>query len=436
MKHLATSFAATGAIQLANLASGILAARLLLPEGRGELAAIVLWPALIAGLGGLSLNSAAAFFSARERERVREIFAVATALSAVVAPAVTLLGFAILPLVYAGYPEEVRGLARLYLAFVALNVFGLSYLSILQGRLVIGAFNALRTILPVANVALILGAMALGEARVGAFVAASLGANAIVLVLAAALLVRAGWTGCRGSVALLQSMLRYALSVHAGYLVTVASQRLDQAFIALILSPADLGFYVVALAAGGVGNLAAGTMDMLAFPKVAAAAPAARPVVLGRYLRATTALAVLAALSLVPLLPWLIELFFGRTFLPSAPAARVIAVSTIPFAFKTVLHGGLRAYDRPFLVAKVETLVLAVFAAALALLLPRFGILGAAWAVLSANLAGCTLLTALVRRELGLSPAALLAPTDDDWRRLRGWRAACGAAVGGGSPTR
>ncbi|MCH9050401.1 MAG: hypothetical protein IIA72_04890 [Proteobacteria bacterium] len=38
MKDLFVSFIATGAIQLSNLASGILAARLLGPEGRGELA--------------------------------------------------------------------------------------------------------------------------------------------------------------------------------------------------------------------------------------------------------------------------------------------------------------------------------------------------------------------------------------------------------------
>ena len=44
MKDLFVSFIATGAIQLSNLASGILAARLLGPEGRGELAVVILWP--------------------------------------------------------------------------------------------------------------------------------------------------------------------------------------------------------------------------------------------------------------------------------------------------------------------------------------------------------------------------------------------------------
>ena len=38
------------------ITTGILAARMLLPEGRGALAAIILWPHIIVGLGILGLN--------------------------------------------------------------------------------------------------------------------------------------------------------------------------------------------------------------------------------------------------------------------------------------------------------------------------------------------------------------------------------------------
>ena len=38
MRDISVSIVATGVIQVANVATGILAARLLLPEGRGELA--------------------------------------------------------------------------------------------------------------------------------------------------------------------------------------------------------------------------------------------------------------------------------------------------------------------------------------------------------------------------------------------------------------
>lgn len=38
MRHILTSFLSSGAVQIANVITGIVAARFLLPEGRGELA--------------------------------------------------------------------------------------------------------------------------------------------------------------------------------------------------------------------------------------------------------------------------------------------------------------------------------------------------------------------------------------------------------------
>ena len=51
MKDVSVSFFTTGIVQVVNIATGLLAAWWLLPEGRGELAAIILWPGLIAELG-------------------------------------------------------------------------------------------------------------------------------------------------------------------------------------------------------------------------------------------------------------------------------------------------------------------------------------------------------------------------------------------------
>ena len=47
MKDISVSFLTTAYIQALNIVTGLLAARLLLPEGRGELAALMLWPGLV-----------------------------------------------------------------------------------------------------------------------------------------------------------------------------------------------------------------------------------------------------------------------------------------------------------------------------------------------------------------------------------------------------
>ena len=422
MKNFVTPFAATAIVQLANLASGVLAARFLLPEGRGELAAVILLPALVVSLGGISVNVAAAFFAARERDRTGEVFAASTILATGLSAVLVVIGLAIVPLAYRHYSPEVRDLTRFYLAFVPINLIGMCYMAILQGRLNVTLFNALRALMPVAYVGLILlAALWMKRADVAGFTAAFLGASAIVTASAAAIMALSGWVRLRAPFSLIRSMLRYGAGVHAGYVIAIAGQKLDQLLIALWLAPSELGLYAVALAAGGVVNLVGSTIDLIVFPKVAAAGDSAtRAVTLGRYSRAATSLAALAAVVLVPFLPWLIELFFGHAFRQASEAARILALGAIPFALKVTLYAGLRGAGLPLSVARVEAVSLAALAAALTVLLPRFAIAGAAWSVVIANMLGCALAAAKIRREFGIGPASLLVPTNDDWRRLGG----------------
>jgi O-antigen/teichoic acid export membrane protein len=420
MRHLMASFAGTAAIQLANLASGILTARLLLPEGRGQLAAIMLWPGLIAAVGGLSLNTAAAYAAARDDVRPGAIFATVTALAATLAVALVLIGLGAIPFAYAGQAPIVFSLAALALAFIPLNLFGLSWMAILQGRLAMGAFNVLRALMPLGYVAFILVALAAGRADLTGFVLAFLAANTLVAVGAVGALARAGCVGVSASRAVAAELLRYAASSHLGYAITVLAQRLDQALIALFLPAQDLGLYVVALASGGAAMLIGGTMELVAFPKSAAERDeAGRAAVVARYVRATIALAALAAIVLIPLLPWLIELLFGRAFAPAAEPARILALAALPGSAKAVLNAGLRGAGRPFDVARTESVVLVALGISMVVLLPRAGVSGAAWAVVIAQAAGALAAAVWARGALRLPWRALLVPDAGDLDRLR-----------------
>ncbi len=410
MKDLASSFAAAAAVQLANVASGILAARLLLPEGRGELAAVMLWPMLIAALGGFSINAGAGYLVAGEKRDPGETFAAATAAAVALVPFLLAVGLAVIPWAYRDYAPQIGALARLYLAFIPLNLLTLCYLGILQGRLEFGMLNLLRALQPVLYVAFVGVALAAGHASVGGFVAASLAANALLLVLAETGLARRGWVRWRIKRPILHALARYSATVHVGAVIAVGGQRLDQALVALMLPAVDLGLYAVALSSGGLIAILVGAMELLAFPKVAAADPAARAEVLGRYVRLTVALAVVAAAVLVPLLPWLIRLLFGTPFAPSAAPARIVAVAMVFHAVRATLGAGLRGTNRALIVGGVEGAALVALAAGLAVLLPRYGIVGGAWAVVGANLFAGVLLIGAVQRTLGIGFVRLMTP--------------------------
>src|SRR6266851_4167131 len=77
----AVSLVASGLVQLLNVVSGIVIARSLGPAGRGELAAVLLWPALLASLSGLGTTDAITYLTARRPERTRDVAATGLLLS-------------------------------------------------------------------------------------------------------------------------------------------------------------------------------------------------------------------------------------------------------------------------------------------------------------------------------------------------------------------
>ena len=58
-----------------NTATGIITARMLQPEGRGELAALILWPVFLANAMTLGVPSSLVYNLRREPERASQFFA-------------------------------------------------------------------------------------------------------------------------------------------------------------------------------------------------------------------------------------------------------------------------------------------------------------------------------------------------------------------------
>src|SRR5215472_12860634 len=99
----AISLVASGAMQLLNVVSGVVIARSLGPAGRGELAAVLLWPALLAYLSGLGGADAITYLASRQPDRARDIGATGFVLALLQGAAVVGAGYVVLPAVLGHY---------------------------------------------------------------------------------------------------------------------------------------------------------------------------------------------------------------------------------------------------------------------------------------------------------------------------------------------
>ena len=116
------------------LVTGILAARLLGPQGRGELAAIQTWPTNFAYLGMLGVADATVYFTAREPRQAGKYLSSATVLTLLLALPTGALAYTLMPLLLAAQSAQVIHAARRYILLIPLMALVTAPFSALRGR--------------------------------------------------------------------------------------------------------------------------------------------------------------------------------------------------------------------------------------------------------------------------------------------------------------
>jgi len=371
--------------------TGVLLARLLGPGGRGELAAIQLWPSQIATLAMLGLDSAVVFFAGRHPDRAGRYLSSSIALILLAGGAFVLGGWLGMPVLLRSQTPEVVLAAQLFLPgiLVAYALGGMPQ----QMLRAVGAWrmwNVMRLAAPMSWLVCLLAAsvMPMWAAPVTlsrGYVLASFVTIAPVIVV-----VGRSLHGRSAAVdrALFRPLLSYGLPCMLTILPQVMNLRLDQLMMATFLAPGDLGLYVVAVAWSGAATPLLGAVGPVLFPNLASVRdPGKRRALVGR---TVVSFGVAnAALSILVLLvtPVAVPLLFGVAFGPAVLPAAILVVASMFSALSSLLEDVLRGLGRPRTILGGEVAGLAVTVVLLGLLLPQLGIVGAAIASLGSYLA-------------------------------------------------
>jgi O-antigen/teichoic acid export membrane protein len=417
MKDIFTSYVGYGILTVANLLLGVMTARLLLPVGRGELGQVMLWPTLIGALGAFSIPDALVYFTAHRRAEPREVYASSCAIAFLMSLLLCAIALAILPRLLADLPPEARFAGYICVLYIPLGYLSTYSVGMLLGLMRYSEWNLLRVLLSVFNVAfaglisLVFGASVLG------FVVAILLANLSVTLLGAVLLARQGSFSLRPRLALMGSMLFYGALIHPSDLLALGNQRIDQILITQWLPAADYGHYLVAMAVWSAAAGLVALLGQLAFPKVAAEIESADKIrALSRYMRLATVLGLLGTISLAILAPILVRIVFGAAFALSAPVLQILGIGLAPYACRALLAQGFKALRRPKPIIIAEASVFAADLIGLAILIPRFGIVGAAAMFVLGQAFGCAVLALTLKASFGIGLRPLFVATAGDVR--------------------
>lgn len=242
------------------------------------------------------------------------------------------------------------------------------------------------------------------------------GVASVLAYLVAARLIAAG-----PPTAAVASIWRFARMAYVANILQFLSYRLDVFLLGYFRSLRDVGLYALAVALMQLSWLASGAIASVVFAR-AAQADEVRRVSAERaalFTRIAMVTGGLGAAALVLAAPFVLEWVYGTQFAPSAIPMAILLPGIVAFSATNVMAGYLAGIGRPDLnavvsgVGVIPTLVLDV------LLIPPFGILGAAVATTVSYSVATIAMAWLFKRATGYGLRVTLVPrlADAYWLR-------------------
>jgi O-antigen/teichoic acid export membrane protein len=375
-------FLANGLLLLLNVVTGVITARALGPEGRGEVAALVAVPTFVCFLAPLGLSSALVFESKSGRSTADAISATALLLAIVLGIVAALLAAIGTPLVLAAHQPSLVTTAVWLSAFALSGMLASLGMAALQGSEQFGACNVVRMTQPVLTLLLLT-----------LFIAGP----GLTPLQAALIIFCAGFPGLIWNLWLIRpkaqvplqalrdafgNLYRYALRASSGELLSGLAGQLDKVVVVALYAPREVGLFTVAMSLSRILLVAPQAATQVLLARTAGRTADEVIITVTRTSAVTLAMVTCGAVLLWVTGPVLLSLLYSKDFAAGAVLLQLLLVEACLTAMHQVLSQPFLALDRPGALGVQQAAGVIASVALLFLLSGPLGIVGAAWALL------------------------------------------------------
>jgi len=398
-------------------ATTVIVARFTGTRGAGAYSVAVQVGTLVVLGGGLGIDFGLIYFSARDRMRQSEL-----------APMLMWLGLAWgVVLAAAGYAialslggSLLKGLSHtVILAAIAAIPFMLAirYLRyFLLGRNQLLPFNAVNVVLGLAWVALVAIALVLLNGGVSGAVWAYAGANAIAFIAALVLVpAAAALPDIRRAPAMLRTLAGFGLRAQLSTVLQFFSYRLDLFIVNEVAGLGAAGIYSVATLLAEAVWYIPNAVGLVLAPRVAATVEGEDDDATAAICRATVLLSVAGAAAIALLAPLLVLILFGSEFLLAVVPLWVLLPGVIALGLDKPIASYQLGRGRPQISLYVALIATPITIAAYVLLIPAYGIVGAAAGSTISYIATTAVDVIFLHRVSPLRLRNLVIPHRSDW---------------------
>lgn len=414
---VAQTLATNVTLQVLNIGTGVLSARLLHPVGRGEFAAILLAPQFLAGMFTLGLPAGVVYLAKREPEHAATYVGISLLISTVLGLALAAVATPLLPYWLHEYSPAVVRFAQWAAWLIPLGVASHTLNSVLLIHGQYGRYNFIRLGQPALTLLGFVVMVVWGQFNPYTAAAIALGAGALLFALNAFWVTRFLTPRLTPLAATTRKLLHYASRAWSIDLTGTLASQVDRVLVVALLVPADLGLYVVAQSAGRLIQLLPNSLLPVLFPRASGRALHEVVDLTGFSARASLLIMLPVVLPLLLLAHLLLGWVYGHAFAGAAMVMRLLIIEAVLVGINGVLTQAFMMLGRPGLVGFIQGASLPVTLLLLWLMVPRWGLEGAGMALVIAALARLVFTQACFRHVLS-TPAPKLWPRLSDVRRV------------------
>jgi len=392
---------------LIGVITGIVTARALGPEGRGDLAVVVFWPTFIATLVEFGLGDALTLWVARQTQNVRGNVLGAFSAGVAVSTAGVLIGLTTLPLLLQHGQQRLLRTSDLCLALVPAYVLSLVPVGALLGLQLFRAVASVRVLSTFGYLISVVCVVLAGRASVASFMWLNVFARTLPLLIGMAFLARHLRKPARFQMNVI-GQAKDGSRLHTARLATVLASSEDRAIASWTLSQGDIGQWQIASTLIFIVPFIAQGVSQHLYGSIAAAPEEQRVrLITGAYTRSVLLTAVFAA-ALIPMLPFVIPFVYGHDFAGAITPAIVVVTAAIFSAGTTALQAGARAAMQTRICIESELVGALAMAGLAFILIPQIPLSGLAFAFLGGRLVALAWLAWRGRRTIGWTLTELL----------------------------
>ncbi|MEM7770025.1 MAG: oligosaccharide flippase family protein [Cyanobacteria bacterium P01_A01_bin.37] len=396
-----------------NMGTGIITARVLGSQGRGELAAIILWPQFLAYTMTLGIPQALLYNIKKYPEKKSKLFSAAVLLSIGLGFLASLVGIFFIPEWLAQYSLPMIRASQWFMLTAPISLLNLVFTAAFEARDEFTFSNQLRYFIPLTTLASLLTMIALGVSNPITFgIAYVLPTIPISIWMFMRLRARYDFQLTHlGETSKL--LLGYGSKAYGIDLIGSLSGQIGQALVVGMLNATSMGLYTVAISLSRMLNTFESAIDTVLLPK-ASARPIPEIVTLtGQAVRISTMLTLLCVLPLMFLGPFFLGLLYGQEFIAATTIFRILLIEVLISGMNWLLAKSFMAAGKPGVVTLLQGLGLGITVPLMLILIPRYELVGAGLALLVSTSIRFFLVMGCYPLILKVSPPDLLIKLDD-----------------------